>query len=66
MAQTPKPKTVVFDSSGLVSLVKTDDLLHEAALQVAEQLAADGYRLPVADDDEQVNRDWDMVTGDGL
>jgi predicted nucleic acid-binding protein len=25
--------------------VKTDDLLHKAALQVAEQLAADGWRL---------------------
>jgi len=45
MAQTSKPKVVVFDSSGLVSLVKTDDLLHKAALQVAEILAADGWRL---------------------
>jgi predicted nucleic acid-binding protein len=43
MATTPR--TVIFDSSGLVSLVKSDDQLHDKAVRVAERLSADGWRL---------------------
>jgi predicted nucleic acid-binding protein len=39
------PKIVIFDSSGLVSLVKSDDQLHDKAVRVAEKLSAEGWRL---------------------
>lgn len=39
------PKTVIFDSSGLISLVKADDLLHKDAVRIAESLAAKGWRV---------------------
>ncbi len=43
MAATPK--TVIFDSSGLVSLVKADDLLHKQAVEIAQALTDNGWSL---------------------
>lgn len=39
------PKVVIFDSSGLVSLVKADDQLHNRSVRVAEILATNGWRV---------------------
>ncbi len=39
------PKIIIFDSSGLISLVKTDDFLHEKAIIVAKILTSDGWKV---------------------
>lgn len=39
------PKLIIFDSSGLISLVKTDDFLHEKAVSVAKILITDGWNI---------------------
>jgi predicted nucleic acid-binding protein len=39
------PKTIIFDSSGLVSLVKADDQLHERAVKVEALLSEEGWRV---------------------
>jgi predicted nucleic acid-binding protein len=38
-------KTVVFDSSGLISLVKPDDQLHQEAVRITKILVDNGCRL---------------------
>jgi predicted nucleic acid-binding protein len=69
------PKTVIFDSSGLVSLVKSDDQLHNKAVHVAEKLATDGWRLLVPYEvlaeslntiGKLVNRRSAVIVGDAL
>ena len=39
------PKVAVFDSSGLVSLVKPDDQMHGEAVSILEAMIAHGWRL---------------------
>jgi predicted nucleic acid-binding protein len=42
-----RPKVAIFDSSGLISLVKADDQLHDKAVKITELLAEEGWRLLV-------------------
>lgn len=45
ISMTTGNKLVIFDSSGLISLIKHDDQLHDRALNVAKTIKAKGYEL---------------------